>query len=247
MENGPDAPDTAAAPGAADEPPHLPELPPEIWGEIGRCLSMKDLAALARADKELHDRFWGGVTVHTQDELDEALQRHGLWFIVIEGGGLTMSAPQVEETPVIAVTDVLVTAGEVHARDGIHITATGSAQVGADGQAQVTAYDQVHVFAFGQSVVTAYDQAHVSAHEQAYVTAHGHASVSAYTQTQVAAHEHATVNAFGQAHVTAYDQAEVHAYRQTRVTAHDEAIVHAYNQARVARSGAAPGPGCWVM
>ncbi|MEV6682277.1 hypothetical protein AB0N09_36265 [Streptomyces erythrochromogenes] len=209
----------------------LPELPEEIWGEIGRCLSMTDLANLALVNEEFHGRFWGGIAVHDQDELDQALRLHGVWFIVIESGGLIVSVPQVQGTPVIAANDVTVVAGRVHVRDSVHVTATGDAQICADGRGQVTAD--------GQAMVSAHDQATVTAHGQARVTAHHQATVLAQGRARVTAHDRTTVLADGQAQVTAHDQATVLAQGRARVTAHDRTTVTLRDGATVTTHGRA--------
>ncbi|MEV6683502.1 hypothetical protein AB0N09_42655 [Streptomyces erythrochromogenes] len=174
---------------------HLPELPEEMWQAIRDCLPMEDWVNCTLVSGDFHDRFWGGVRVHTQSELDEALLRHGLRLIVIEGPHLTMAAPQVQGTPIIVGNDVSVSAGRVYVRDNVRVTASGAAHVHATGQGRVTAHGQAYVFADGQAEVTAHGDVEVNANDQAQVEAHDRVFVLASDRTRVTAHDEAVVNA----------------------------------------------------
>ncbi|MEV6681737.1 F-box protein [Streptomyces erythrochromogenes] len=153
-------------------------LPDGVWEAITENLSQKELADLTALNRQLRYQYSGGVTVQTQDELEEALSLEDVWFIVIEGAGLTMSAHQVQNAPVIAMNDLHVSLGHVHAVADVSITATGQACVHAGGIARVTARQQAFIIATDQAQVTAYDQVYVSARGQAQVATNDGAHVT---------------------------------------------------------------------
>ncbi|MEV6682968.1 hypothetical protein AB0N09_39825 [Streptomyces erythrochromogenes] len=191
-------------------------LPPETLDEIARLVSCKDFLALSATSTELRGRYWG---VGSQAELDAALLAQDTHVIVLTVPGLTVSTAPVSGAHVYAMADAHVAAGTVHVRDdGVHLIATGYAEVHAAGHAHVTAHDY----------------ARVHAHTEAHVTAHDCARVSAYARTQV--------DAYGGALVTAREHAQVAAHDQAQVTAADWSRVRAYGRAHVAMESR----DCWI-
>ncbi|MEV6683507.1 hypothetical protein AB0N09_42680 [Streptomyces erythrochromogenes] len=147
------------------------KLPPEAWTAIGENLSPEDLVHLTAVNQELHsNQYAGGITVRTQDELDQALGLDHLRFIVITSPDLTVNAPPTaRKVPIIATCDVHITSGLVYTRDPVHVLATGTARVFAQGHARVTAREDALVVVADQAHVDAYDTAHVHRKDQATV------------------------------------------------------------------------------
>ncbi|MEV6681944.1 hypothetical protein AB0N09_34485 [Streptomyces erythrochromogenes] len=212
-----------------------PYLPTETWEEIGQYLPPDDRDRLAHTDRRLRTQFHdpaylapGWIRVHTQGELDEALSTPGLAVILLEGPGLTVNRPPLEQhCKVVAKNDVTVGGnGRVHTRDSVHVTALNQAVVHAEGNATVTAYTEAQVHAYNETQVVAHDKVRVTAQGNAYVTAYHVAYVNAAGNTHVEAYANTRVDATGTAHVRAYARARVlSADEHARIAATDDTTV----------------------
>ncbi|MEV6683504.1 F-box protein [Streptomyces erythrochromogenes] len=225
-----------------------PELPSELWDQIWDCVPMSDLLRLSQVNHDFHQRL-DKVEAANQAELTAALTTPNLTLIVVTGDNLRLDPEPVSGAYVVTTRDIAITAGRVHVRENVHVTATGNAWVHATGQARVTAADIAHVFAHGHTQVTAYGLASVRAQDQVRVTAHGDSVVEAHGNAQVTAHGQVDVSVLDQAHATAHhlatvwaqddatvdahDQTDVYASHRAQVTARDRANVYAHDQAQV--------------
>ncbi|MEV6681955.1 hypothetical protein AB0N09_34540 [Streptomyces erythrochromogenes] len=211
--------------GATGFPYLPPEVPEQMWQQAERCVPMGARARVTGLGRALRERYWGGVVVRTQAELDEALRAWDVCLIVVAEPGLEVSRPSVGGAPIMAEADLRVTVeGRVHTRGDVHVVASGGAQVWAEGRAEVTAWDH----------------GYVCARDRARVTAHGRVGVEAHDRAVVHADGSTTVHADGEAHVTASGAARVRAAGRARVTAHDTVKVDAVGDARVDRDGRLP-------
>jgi hypothetical protein len=211
----------------------VPRLPDEVWAEIRRYLDQEELIQaqidLARTSKQLYAVFGGYAFVQNQEQLNQALANPDPVTAIVllpEAGMLTVEqAPAAGQVPIVSYGETAVTAGSLHVRAPVHITASGDAYVQASGSATVTASGDAEVHAHNSVTVTASGDAGVNAHGSATVTASGDAKVWAYDQAQVAAYGTTTVKAYGQAEVAVYDSAKVAAEGTTTAIGEGDGVV----------------------
>ena len=163
--------------------------------------------------------------VHTQGELDAALERNdedividsprGVWLAIGRSASVRASGSASVRASDSASVEAWDSAS-VEASDSASVEAWGSASVRAWGSASVEAWDSASVRASGSASVRASDSASVEAWDSA--------SGRAWDSALVRASDSASVEAWGSASVEAWDSASVEAGKYVAVHVHSQHV-----------------------
>ncbi|MEV6683557.1 hypothetical protein AB0N09_42980 [Streptomyces erythrochromogenes] len=174
------------------------DLHPELQAEVAQHAWPEDRESLSRTNRHLratiHHPNHHETTVHTQEQLVQALNNPALTVIRLAGEWLTVNqAPAAPECQIIAKADNVSVraAATVHVHDNVRVHAYDGAVIEAAGDADIAAMG-CRVTARGNARINAWS-CEVTAYEDAYVHAAWKAKVWATDNTRITARSQATI------------------------------------------------------
>ncbi len=192
------------------------DLPPEVKKACLSELPQRDLAEMARVNKQFH--AWIGVVaqpgvrkISSQAELDALFAR--------PPASRHFSALHLVGTSYTTFRLPAGFGGKIYAFDPVRVIAEGE-RMDEDGK--------------DRDMPRSRD---ISIYGKATVTASGTGIINVYGEVEVTATDRVTVRPYGQSRVFAYDNTHIAAYDSAQVFATDKAFVVAYGNAQVRKSG----------